>query len=349
MNAAEQLVELDSCSLIENTIIPHAAYEKACKRLEMCFRYATRGGEPMCMAIVGESGTGKSRVLEEFERDHAPNRTREGLYVPVLRIKTPSKPTVKGLVEEMLNKLDDPASKRSSEQKMTARLRKLLVACGTKVVCVDEFQHFRDKASDKVAHHVADWLKVLADESKVALVVAGLPVCRSIINHNEQLARRFRGVISMPRFRWEGTDEGGKDNREEFVAILNTFDDRIRTRFDMPELGSEEMAFRCYCACGGLMGYLVNILHQAILEADFDERTVITLDHLKAAAENAVWEGSRFTDPCSPFDRKFKCSWDEACLAKAALVGQPIPEPPKPRRTRRAASGDSVNAHLSAS
>lgn len=342
MSVQEETVELDSCSLIENTIVPHSAYERANKRLEMCFRYATRGGEPMCMAVVGESGTGKSRLLEEFERDHAAYRNDEGLIVPVLRIKTPSKPTVKGLVEEMLNKLDDPASKRSSEQKMTARLRKLLVACETRVVCVDEFQHFRDKASDKVAHHVADWLKVLADESKVALVVAGLPVCRSIINHNEQLARRFRGVISMPRFSWK------EEDRDEFITILNTFDDRIRSRFDLPDLGSEEMAFRCYCACGGLMGYLVNILHQAILEADFDERTVITLDHLKDAAENAVWEGSRFTDPCNPFDAEFDGACNDARLAKVATVGQPVPEPPKPRRGRRAAVEVSVNSHLSA-
>ncbi len=46
---------------------------------------------------------------------------------------------------------------------------------------VDEFQHFVDKGSQKIQHHVADWLKVLLDESEVAVVVAGLETSMAVL------------------------------------------------------------------------------------------------------------------------------------------------------------------------
>ena len=333
-----------ACELIEDLVVEHAAYVKGWRRLEQCFRYAMRGNEPICMAVVGESGTGKSRLLEEFEREHPAFRNADGLEMPVLRIKTPSKPTVKGLVEEMLNKLEDPVSKRTSEQRMTARLRKLVEECNTKVVCVDEFQHFRDKVSNKVAHYVADWLKVLADESNVALVVAGLPICKSVIHQNEQLARRFRGAVVMPRFDWNK-----KDDREEFLGILLEFDKRIRQGFDLPELASADMGFRLYCASGGLLGYVVNILQQAVLDADFDDRREIQLSHFEEALQAGVWEGSKLETAISPFSPKFCAMAVPELLAKVAMVGLPLPEPPTPLQRRAAKTESNVNPQLAAS
>jgi len=78
---------------------------------------------------------------------------------------------------------------------------------------IDEFQHFQDKGSRRIMHHVADWLKILVDDSKVALVVAGLSSCGAVISQNEQLAGRFLSPILMPRFDWKIDN-----HREEFVG-----------------------------------------------------------------------------------------------------------------------------------
>ena len=57
-------------------------------------------------------------------------------------------------------------------------------------------------------HHVADWLKILVDETRCALVVAGLPSCQTVIDSNEQLAGRFHAPILMPRFSWQDRNNG---------------------------------------------------------------------------------------------------------------------------------------------
>lgn len=84
---------IDLRTIVETTLVPHTAFEEATQRLEQCFSYADGASEPICIAVVGESRTGKSRVLEECLSRHPHVRNSDGLTTPILRVKTPSKPT----------------------------------------------------------------------------------------------------------------------------------------------------------------------------------------------------------------------------------------------------------------
>ena len=104
-----------------------------------------------------------------------------------------------------------------------------------------------------ISARLADWLKVLIDETRSTLVVAGLPSCRVVINENEQLARRFMASIQLPRFSWTDPRQRG-----EFISILEEYHNQIAKDFNLPTLYSEEMAFRFFLATGGLIGYLLS-------------------------------------------------------------------------------------------
>jgi hypothetical protein len=206
------------------------------------------------------------------------------MVVPILSIRTPSKPSVKGLVEVMLRELGDPLwYKRGSENEKTERLYTLLEQTKTHTLIIDEFQHFYDKVSHKVQHYLSDWLKIFVDRSGLMLIVAGLPDCMAVINQNQQLRGRFMAPIHMTRFDWD--DE---DAQYEFIACLETFEKGL-SRYDFPGLTSDEMAFRFYCATGGLIGYLAKILHQACLNAQVDNKLSISLEDLAKAYEESLW------------------------------------------------------------
>jgi hypothetical protein len=331
--------------VVETTLVPHSAFEEATKRLEQCFSYADGASEPICIAVVGESRTGKSRALEECFMRHPKTRDAEGLAVPILRVKAPSKPTVKGLAELMLRAMNDPKFDTGTENTKTLRLRTLMQNAGTKMVMIDEFQHFYDKGSHKVMHHVADWLKILVDDSKVALVVAGLPTCRAVLDQNEQLSGRFLSPVFMPRFDWHDDEQ-----REEFIGILGAFQDSIGSAFDMPRLDSQEMAFRCYCGTGGLIGYLTKFLRQAVWNAlDADSKT-IGLAGLLKAHDQAVWAKDGLVSFPSPFAKGFSTTPTDDLLARIKRIGTPADELPAPARTRKRAPGvPGLQAVLSAS
>lgn len=300
---------------IDQILVQHTPFVTATSRLVQHYVASQTCAEPVCLAIIGESRSGKSRVLDHVSLQYPSERREEGLYIPILKISTPSKPTVKGLAEKLLLALGDPLwNRRASENEKTERLFVLLKQVGTTMIIIDEFQHFYDKSSHKIQHHVADWLKTLVDRARIALVVAGLPSCIAVISQNEQLSGRFTGAIRMPRFDWLKDEERG-----EFISILEAFQEMLAD-YQFPELVSDAMAFRFYCATGGLVGYIAKILRQAIWDALFEQRTIIDLGHLAKAYEEAVWQCSAFNS-INPFSHGFNTTPTPQLLEYAKSVG----------------------------
>lgn len=300
---------------VDQVLVPHRDFQRAKLRIEKHLLITQSYSEPICIAVVGESRTGKSRLLESITKQYPKLRNVEGAIVPILSIRTPSKPSVKGLVEVMLRELGDPLwYKRGSENEKTERLYTLLEQTETHTLIIDEFQHFYDKVSHKVQHYLSDWLKIFVDRSGLMLIVAGLPDCMAVINQNQQLRGRFMAPIHMPRFDW--SDE---DARGEFIACLESFQQAL-DRYEFPDLTSDEMAFRFYCATGGLIGYIAKILHQACLNAQVDDKLIITMADLAQAYEESVWvDGVVFMQ--NPFDKNFDTTPSKYSVEAAQLIG----------------------------
>lgn len=325
-------------TLVDNILVPHSAFENALRRLEQCFVYAEQGAsEPTCLAVIGESRTGKSRSAEVFASRHPARRLDDGIRSPILGIVVPSKPTVKSLAELILRALGAPDWDKGTENGKTIRLVRLMKECRVVLLTLDEFHHFYDKTSDRVQHHVADWLKNAVGETRVALCVSGLPSLQAVIDQNEQLAGRFLSPVRMPRFDW--LDES---HRGEFVGILGAFDHCLREHFDLPTLDDDEMAFRMYCATGGLMGYITKTLRQAVWNALDAETSRITLEDLRHAHEQAVWSREGLRDLTNPFDRSRLLYPSPEVLEQTARIGTPV-QPVVASHRKRRASGEKTS------
>lgn len=312
---------------VDSLLIPHAAFSRTIERIEQCFKAMSHANDPLGIAILGESRTGKSRVLEHFEMMHAPQRTPAGLRVPFLRARIPSKPSVKGLATLLLHALRDPKFDSGTEVAKTLRLQSLIRQVGTVVLALDEFQHFEDKATHRIQHEVADWLKVLVDETHIGLVVTGLPSGMAVIRQNEQLAGRFAAPAYMPRFDWKEPADV-----EQFQGILGALQAALDT-FELPDMAADEMSFRLYCASGGLIGYVIKILKQATWNALDRGTHMVRLEDFASAYREAVIteELAQITMP-NPFTNEFMKEDADILIAQAQNIGVKIEPPPKPRR-----------------
>lgn len=326
--------------VIEETLVPHTAFVNALDRVNQCYQYAHLSPEPTCVAVIGESRTGKSRVLEEVSGARPKRRTPEGLLVPSLYLKLPSNPTVKNVVTHLLNYMEDPRYDSGTEYARSIRLGKLMRNAGTRVVILDEFQHFYDKRLNTVSE-VTDWLKIFVEEAKVSLIIGGLPSCKAIINQNEQLSGRFLQPIVMPRFSWVDMD-----SRAEFLGIVDAFGDSLRRYFKTPEMASEEMGFRFFCATGGLIGYLTKMLRQAVWDASSAACSTITLENFAEAHKKALWNESTLPNGVSPFSREFLLTPSKDILNAVGTVGIPTEAPTKrpSRRSNVAAVAPALSA-----
>ncbi len=305
---------------VERIFVPHTALQTIINRVALIYKASAECRDPVGMAVIGESRTGKSRLFEHIVSKYPPSRDATGIKAPLICIKAPSKPTVKALCEALLKGLGDPLwHNRDSETLKTARLLLLLQHAQCRLLVIDEFQHFYDKVTTKVQHHVSDWLKVLIDDAAISLIVVGLPSSMQVIDQNEQLRGRFTCVMHMHRFRWD--DER---SRNEFIAILQAMRKGLQ-QYEMPDLHNREIAFRFYCASGGLIGYVSKILKEATWQANTENSTIITMQALAIAYENALWR-DRIATPLNPFDLRFDTKPTAQMLYQASLVGEPTIE-----------------------
>lgn len=335
----------DLYMLVDQSLVPHTQFQRAVDRVDQCLRAMQHCAEPIGLAIVGESRTGKSRTLEHVESHYPSSRTDDGRIVPFLRVKVPSKPTVKGLVTLLLYALGDPAYDKGTEIAKTLRLIVLLEKAETRILALDEFQHFFDKTTRKVQHHLADWLKVLVDDARVGLIVTGLPSCLAVIEQNEQLAGRFMAPIHLPRFDWRN-----EEDRKEFAGILVGMGQNL-SAFEWPQLNATAIAFRFYCATGGLIGYLSKLLKQVTWNALDAGRRVIGLPELSAAYHDALIKKNPGPQlGFDPFQRRFNCQETEEVLQRARAIGTAHAEPPAPPKAsgqgRKPKAGDVLSGKV---
>jgi len=330
-------------TIIEGLIVPHAAFVEAQQQLELFFKYAAEKAEAEGLAILGESGTGKTSLLDSFAALHPRRRTPSGIECPILRATVPSAPTVKSLAGVLLAAIGAEDHSKGTEHELTSRLKKVIIETGTLVVVIDEFQHFIDRNKRKIMREVADWLKVLIDDTRTTLVVAGLPACRLVIDENEQLARRFSAAIELPRFKWQTPTQ-----RKQFGGIVISFDEELRKRYDLPNLRNDEMLSHLYGASGGLIGYLVKILVQTVRTAEVTKSRTIHLADFANAYKRALWSRQWPQGTPAPFDPKFRL--DKVTLQIVGTIGKPVePEQIAPRRLQPRREAEFTDSMLNAS
>jgi len=311
-------------SIVDSILVPHSAFKAGLARLQQGI-HSIGAGDPYGIGVFGESRSGKTTLLNHVRSCYPQVREEQALVTPVLMIKTPAIPSIKSLALEILAGLGELASNtQTTETILRRRVILQLRAQKTRVMILDEFQHFTERHGHHVVRSAADWLKNLVEESGIMLVVAGLPIASSVVTGNEQMMGRFSRPIFINRFDWSEAK-----SRQEFIGVLNAFHVAMSNHFDMPALSSKDLAYRFYVATGGLTGYIAKILRQATWDVVDAKRDVITMQDLEMAYDTAVWSDSSHF--CNPFSEHFnpqEHSVDEAKKVGAAVL------PPPPQRTR---------------
>jgi Bacterial TniB protein len=292
---------IDPVTFLDEVLVEHAGFQSAVTRIDSFMRSGRQLAEPVGIAVLGLSGSGKSRVLETVYKKYPQKREDDGLSTPIVRISVPSMPTVRSLAYHILKELDPGEHLKATEDQMTMRIRVLMKHCGTQMIMLDEFQHFYDKHSHKVWHRVADWLKVLIDSTKCVLVVAGLPECTAVIAQNHQLSRRFRAPQVLPQFLW--TDATG---RREFQACVKCFEKVIQPYLPIPQLLERDWNFRIWCATGGLMGYLKSFLTELLMYASETGKTHLVMGDFDTAHSRYLYSYATGTETLRPFSSNFR-------------------------------------------
>lgn len=264
--------------IVESVRIYHPDFMEALERIEECRTHSRIASDPLCMIITGPSGAGKTTILESYKRQHErvineQTKTRRN----ILYAQIPSPTTVKSLAEKLLKQMGDRFPHTGNIPQKTERLIHYIKDCQVELVMLDEFQHFYERKKGKPLYEVADWFKTVIDETKVPFILFGLEDSKKVLNHNEQLDRRFSIHHGIYSFGYHSDEE-----QDDFRQLL--YELAIRLPFDQtPNLSDRDMSKRIYDATQGHMDSIMKLIRRASFYAiESDHETIELIDFAQA-------------------------------------------------------------------
>jgi len=156
------------------------------------------------IAIYGDSGMGKTMIMEKFRREHPPlfdgaagvERTR------VLALQMAGKPGERRLYAQILTALGAPQSPRAAVVDLEQVALRLMRAVDIQVLVLDEVHNIL-AGTFREQRIVLNTLRYLSNELKISLVCFGVKEAREAISGDVQLARRFE---ELPLPRWSAEE-----------------------------------------------------------------------------------------------------------------------------------------------
>jgi len=106
------------------------------------------------------------------------------------------------------------------------------------------------------------------------VVLFGTDECLGILKVNEQLRRRFR--VRLEPYDWRI-----KESRQAFRRLLKELD--LASKLKYSGLSAADTALLIYQAASGLIGYIMDLVREAIYIAQRDNAPHITHDVLSVA------------------------------------------------------------------
>ena len=173
-------------------------------------------GEPICMLLTGDTGTGKSSLLRHYMAQ-SPEQSGHGFVrKPLLVSRIPSKPTLESTMVELLKDLGQWGSEyrlhRSSAESLTEALIKCLKRCETELIIIDEFQELIENKTREKRNQIANRLKYISETAKIPIVLVGMPWATKIAEE-PQWSSRLLIRRSIPYFKLS-------DDRENFIRLI---------------------------------------------------------------------------------------------------------------------------------
>ena len=313
-------------------LVLHPRFREAVSLLQRCHQSGKQAGEPVCGAILGASGVGKTSVVDHYRRLNPPQETDTALCQPVLKVTLQPDARPKGIAADLLLALGDPAWSRGTVESLTNRAVRLLKHCGVELIVLDEFHHLFDVDRAKVMTKASQWIKVLIVNTGVPVVVCGMPEAEYVLSA-EHTERRFKQRLILHCFSWR-TAAG----QREFCGMLKKLDETLPLA-KLSGLASADLAGRFYLACRGVPDYLMTLIRGAAAEALGRGNEQIDMEDLARIYERCLAQQRVLAEQSNPFIGKLdKTALDRVQAADQSRTAGVGLSPRASRAKRRAVS-----------
>lgn len=220
------------------------------------------------LLLVGESGNGKTTIMEKFRELHPVLSQPSGEpLIPVVLMGMPSEPVEARFWTELLLALKIAHRDSDPVQRKKNQAHSILTYVQCRMLVIDEIHNIL-YGHARQQRHFLGVLKNLSNDLKLPIVTIGTRDAIRALHTDTQLSSRFE-PFGLPR--WE--------LNTEFLRLLASFE-RLLPLAQPSELIGRELAIKLHGMSGGTIGGLSRILKRATIQAIRDRSERITLKSL---------------------------------------------------------------------
>ncbi len=287
---------------VKNIFITDAQIDEILADIDECREDSDRISEPECLIVAGDSGSGKTTIINKYLADNPRMEAVEGSIIPILFTSLPANASPVTASESLLSAMGDPLA--FSHGKDPAELMKivkdLLRECRVELIIIDEFQHMIDRKSKDVLHITADWLKMIIIESKIPVVLFGMPYSTEILRANNQLRGRFESQHHLKPFKVKK-----KSELTRYKTFLTMLDEWLPFS-TKSGLASEDLMKRVYVFSKGNMRLIRRLINKAAKFALLENAPCISLTHFSLAAPRVSRDACESFNPFEVDSKQLK-------------------------------------------
>lgn len=309
--------KLERIKKVHDITLQYPRVKALLSELDRCRIYTPVQAEPRCMLLVGESGVGKSQLIDWYVSQH-PNQTGpEAERRPIVYVRVPEGGTCKQLAMQLLDELGAPYRQSAQLGSLTRQIARLTHELGIEQLIVDEVQHLVRHIDSHKTLVASDWFKTIINESRISLVLVGNLDARTIIVCNPQLARRIRSRHTLEPFSWV---RGEKEFRSFVSRITKELSQLDRLPWDDRGLFS-----RLYLSTHGNVGALMALLREAVVRCIEDDTPHVTMAMLRELAK-AMLDQTRL-NACDAWELSESDVEERICRVEALRPKSPDYQP----------------------
>ena len=143
--------------------------------------------EPSILLLVGESGVGKTRVLTRTANEFPRIEHETFTEIRVLYVRVPADCTYSNLIIGILRALGTALISGGADRDRLRQIKTLLKNCGVRVLILDDANQMVDRGRSRSHYRLGDLVREITDDTRVHLVLSGVPRLWRMVNLNEQL------------------------------------------------------------------------------------------------------------------------------------------------------------------
>jgi len=228
------------------------------------------------LMVVGESGAGKSRLLERLFLEHPelPGYAKTGSGCPLVTVRVKSPASLASLGSELLKAMGYPLARDKKRWEIWRLVQTQIVRQGILAIHIDE-AHDILKTNAAEIEHIIDTFKTLMQDPHwpIILILSGTPELVRIANTDRQLGRR----LSV----YELHSIAAATHGEDIAELVADYAEKagLRTSF----VDRDALAARLIHAAANQFGATLELTFRAIRESFKEDAQALTVEHFARA------------------------------------------------------------------